>query len=71
MKTQKQRIFSILAILTMAIVLTCIFAACDNNGGSQDHDYKVIGITDRIVGLSNFSDVILREKGAIKRYGKH
>ena len=35
MKTQKQRIFSILAILTMAIVLTCIFVACDKTG-SQD-----------------------------------
>ena len=71
MKTQMQRIFSFLVLLTMVIVLTCIFVACDNNGGSQDHDYKVIGIPDRIVGLSNFSDVILREKGAIKRYGKH
>ena len=35
MKTQKQRIFSILAILTMAVILTCIFAAC-NKTGSQD-----------------------------------
>lgn len=35
MKTQKQRIFSILAILTMAVILTCIFVAC-NKTGSQD-----------------------------------
>lgn len=41
MRTQKQRIFSFLVLLTMVIVLTCIFVACDNNGGSQDHDYKV------------------------------
>ena len=33
--------------------------------------YFGIGIPDHIVGLSNFSDVILREKGAIKRYGKY
>lgn len=44
MRTQKQRIFSFLVLLTMVIVLTCIFVACDNNGGSQDHDYKVTGM---------------------------
>ena len=37
MRTQKQRIFSILAILTMTIILTCIFAACgDSDTGAQD-----------------------------------
>lgn len=37
MKTQKQRIFSILAILTMAVLLTCIFTACgDSDTGAQD-----------------------------------
>ena len=40
MKTQKQRIFSILAILTMTVILTCIFAACDK-GGAQDSSFKV------------------------------
>ena len=40
MKTQKQRIFSILAILTMAVILTCIFAACDKVG-AQDSRFKV------------------------------
>ena len=39
MKTQKQRIFSILAILTMAVILTCIFTACDKNGG-QEQQHK-------------------------------
>lgn len=36
MKTQKQRIFSILAILTMAVILTCIFAACDKGSQNQE-----------------------------------
>jgi|GEM_PF-1966168 len=40
MKTQKQRIFSILAILTMAVILTCIFAACDKTG-AQDSSFRV------------------------------
>lgn len=40
MKTQKQRIFSILAILTMAVILTCIFAAC-NKVDAQDSSFKV------------------------------
>ena len=40
MKTQKQRIFSILAILTMAVILTCIFAAC-NKVDAQDASFKV------------------------------
>ncbi|MDY2683380.1 MAG: leucine-rich repeat protein [Eubacteriales bacterium] len=40
MKTQKQRIFSILTILTMAVILTCIFAACDKVG-AQDSSFKV------------------------------
>ena len=37
---KKQRIFSILAILTMAVILTCIFAACDKVG-AQDSSFKV------------------------------
>ncbi len=37
---KKQRIFIILAILTMAVILTCIFAACDKTG-AQDKNYTV------------------------------
>ena len=40
MKTQKQRIFSILAILIMAVILTCIFVACDKVD-AQDSSFKV------------------------------
>lgn len=40
MRTQKQRIFSLLVLLTMVIVLTCIFVACDK-GGAQDKNYTV------------------------------
>ena len=45
MKTQKQRIFSILAILTMAVILTCIFAACDKVGKKQVPVYKGMTIS--------------------------
>ena len=45
MKTQKQRIFSILAILTMAVILTCIFAACDKVGETQVPVYKGMTIS--------------------------
>ena len=45
MKTQKQRIFSILAILTMAVILTCIFAACDKVDEKQVPVYKGMTIS--------------------------
>ena len=45
MKTQKQRIFSILAFLTMAVILTCIFAACDKVGEKQVPVYKGMTIS--------------------------
>lgn len=45
MKTQKQRIFSILAILTMAVILTCIFAACNKVGEKQVPVYKGMTIS--------------------------
>lgn len=45
MKTQKQRIFSILAILTMAVILTCIFASCDKVGEKQVPVYKGMTIS--------------------------
>lgn len=37
---KKQRIFSILAILTMAVILACVFAACDKTD-AQETNYKV------------------------------
>ena len=36
----RKTIFSILVVVTMAVILTCIFAACDKTD-SQDSDYKV------------------------------
>ncbi len=52
MKTQKQRIFSILAFLTMAVILTCIFAACDKVGEKQVPVYKGMTISDSFAGTS-------------------
>ena len=58
MKTQKQRIFSILAILTMTVILTCIFAACDKtNVDDEKHTkqvpvYKGMTISDSFAGTS-------------------
>ena len=40
MKSSKKRISSVFAILVMAIVLSCIFAAC-NKVGAQDASFKV------------------------------
>ena len=40
MKSSKKRISSVFAILVMAIVLSCIFAAC-NKVGAQDSSFKV------------------------------
>ena len=45
MKTQKQRIFSIFAILTMAVILTCIFAACGKISEKQVPVYKGMTIS--------------------------
>ncbi|MCI5797156.1 MAG: trypsin-like peptidase domain-containing protein, partial [Firmicutes bacterium] len=36
MKTQKQRIFSILVILAMAVILMCVFVACDKDSQNQE-----------------------------------
>lgn len=38
---RKQRIFSILTILIMVVILTCIFVACDTIG-AQDSSFRVI-----------------------------
>ncbi len=40
MKSTKKQIISILAVLTMAILLSCAFVACDKTG-SQKSDYKI------------------------------
>lgn len=37
---KKQRIFNILTILALAVILTCIFAACDKTD-AQENNYKV------------------------------
>lgn len=44
MKTQKQRIFSILAILTMTVILTCIFAACDKTNVDDEKHTKQVPV---------------------------
>ena len=67
MKTQKQRIFSILAILTMAVILTCIFAACDKVGEKQVPVYKGMTISDSFAGTS--ATVASDDNG--NHYGHH
>ena len=59
MKTQKQRIFSILAILTMAVILTCIFAACDKVGAQDSNE---ISISFNSMGGSSVQAITI-EKG--------
>lgn len=45
MKSNKKRIISVFAILIMAIVLSCIFAACDKVGEKQVPVYKGMTIS--------------------------
>lgn len=45
MKSSKKRIISVFAILIMAIVLSCIFAACDKVGEKQVPVYKGMTIS--------------------------
>ena len=45
MKSSKKRISSVFAILVMAIVLSCIFAACDKVGEKQVPVYKGMTIS--------------------------
>ena len=59
MKTQKQRIFSILAILTMAVILTCIFAACDKVSAQESNE---ISISFNSMGGSSVQAITI-EKG--------
>ena len=57
MKTQKQRIFSILAILTMVVILTCIFAACNK----VDAQEKTFTITFDSMGGSNVPSITIKD----------
>ena len=57
MKTQKQRIFSILAILTMAVILTCIFASCNK----VDAQEKTFTITFDSMGGSNVPSITIKD----------
>lgn len=41
MKSNKKQIISILAVLTMALVLSCALVACDKAGTEKAADYKV------------------------------
>lgn len=68
MKTQKQRIFSFLVLLTMVIVLTCIFAACDK-GGAQDKNYTVTIHPDN--GQADFVWDTKTDIPVITKYGYH
>lgn len=52
MKSSKKRIISVFAILVMAIVLSCIFAACDKVGEKQVPVYKGMTISDSFAGTS-------------------
>lgn len=45
MKSNKKRILLVFAILVMAIVLSCIFAACDKVGEKQVPVYKGMTIS--------------------------
>ena len=68
MKTQKQRIFSFLVLLTMVIVLTCIFVACDK-GGAQDKNYTVTIHPDN--GQADFVWDTKTDIPVITKYGYH
>ena len=68
MRTQKQRIFSFLVLLTMVIVLTCIFAACDK-GGAQDKNYTVTIHPDN--GQADFVWDTKTDIPVITKYGYH
>ena len=54
---KKQRIFSILAILTMAVILTCVFAACNKTGAQE----KSFTITFDSMGGSNVSSITIKD----------
>ena len=59
MKTQKQRIFSILAILIMAVILTCIFASCNKVDAQESNE---ISISFNSMGGSSVQAITI-EKG--------
>lgn len=68
MRTQKQRIFSFLVLLTMVIVLACIFVACDK-GGAQDKNYTVTIHPDN--GQADFVWDTKTDIPVITKYGYH
>ena len=68
MRTQKQRIFGLLVLLTMVIVLTCIFVACDK-GGAQDKNYTVTIHPDN--GQADFVWDTKTDIPVITKYGYH
>lgn len=68
MRTQKQRIFSLLVLLTMVIVLTYIFVACDK-GGAQDKNYTVTIHPDN--GQADFVWDTKTDIPVITKYGYH
>ena len=59
MKSSKKRISSVFAILVMAIVLTCIFAACDKTSAQDSNE---ISISFNSMGGSSVQSITI-EKG--------
>ena len=52
MKSNKKRILFVLAILTMAVILTCIFAACDKKDTADQTNSNDLGVYYEVVGSS-------------------
>lgn len=65
---KKQRIFSILAILTMVVILACVFAACDKTD-AQETNYKVTIHPNN--GQADFVWEIKTDIPVITKYGYH
>ena len=65
---KKQRIFSILAILTMVVILACVFAACDKTD-AQETNYKVTIHPNN--GQADFVWEIKTDIPVITYYGYH
>ena len=52
MKSNKKRLLFVLAILTMAVILTCIFAACDKKDTGDKTNSNDLGVYYEVVGSS-------------------
>ena len=59
MKSNKKRILLVLAILTMAILLSCAFVAC-TNAETQDAQKKEITISFDTQGGSEITPITIR-----------